>query len=166
MKTKLILGIAGIVVLDLAFIFALTTGVDDPTELAAVAPQSAISRQLPQISQMPVADSAPVEEADIVADVKPVRHSALSKDHSTKLPVQTKAAFDNPPAETATPNFKDTIIFYQGPERESRNDTSVAVIPVKPQSGEPVRKKKNVLVRAFSITKKPYDWVRSLASKL
>lgn len=163
---KLILGIAGIVVLDLAFIFALI-GTDDSIELAAVAPPRPASRQLPQFPQVPIIDSAPVEETDIGVPAKPVRNSALSKDYSTKTSIRTKAAFDNVRNETPSPNFKDTIIFYQGPDREnSRLDGSVAIIPPKATSDEPVRKKRNVFSRAFSITKKPYDWVKSIASKL
>lgn len=163
---KLILGIAGIIVLDLAFIFALTTSVDDPTELAAVAPARPVSRQ-PQLPQMPIVDSAPVEEADIAVQAKPVRNSTVPKDYSAKTSVRAKPAFDNPADETPAPNFKDTIIWYQGPDRTiNRQDMSAASIPAKTASDEPVRKKRNVLSRAFSITKKPYDWVKSIASKL
>lgn len=161
---KLILGIAGIVVLDLAFIFALI-GTDDSIELAAVAPPRPASRQLPQFPQVPIIDSAPVEETDIGMPAKPVRNSAVSKDHSTKTSIRKKEILDNP--STEAPNFKDTIIWYQGPDRKiNRQDVAAATVPAKTQSDEPVRKKRNVLSRAFSITKKPYDWIKSLASKL
>jgi hypothetical protein len=159
---KLILGIAGIVVLDLAFIFALTTGVEDPTELAAVAPSRPILSQ-PQFPQMPVVESAPVEETYEIVQAKPVRNSIASKGHSTKTPVRRQAT---PVNETSAPNFKDTIIYYQGPDRTiDRQDISTASVAVKSTSDEPVRRKRNVLSRALSITKKPYDWVKSIASK-
>jgi hypothetical protein len=164
---KLILGIVGIVVLDLAFILALID-VDDPTELAAVEPSRPISRQtqLRHFPRMPVVDAAPIEDADVAAPAKPVLSPTQSRDYSTKTPVRTKAAFDSPTSEISTPNFKDTIIWYQGPNREiGRQDSLTAVVPAKAQPDEPVRKKRNVLSRAFLITKKPYDWVKSLASK-
>jgi hypothetical protein len=164
---KLILGIVGIIVLDLAFILALID-VDDSTELAAVAPSQPVSRhtQLPQFTQMPIVDTAPIEEADVAAQAKPVRNPAPSKDYSTKTSVRMKEALYNPPSETADQNFKDTIIWYKGPDRAiDRQGVSTASVPAKAHSDEPVRRKRNVLSRAFSVTKKPYDWVKSLAAK-
>lgn len=159
---KLILGIAGIVVLDLAFIFALI-GADDSTELAAVALPLPVSLQ-PRFPQMSIADSAPIEEPDASIQAKPVRNSTLSKDYSTKSFVRTKGTRGNHANETPAPNFKNTIIWYQGPDREN-NRQYVASVPARNQS-ELVRKKKNALSRAISITKKPSDWVISIASKL
>lgn len=159
---KLILGIAGVIVLDLAFIIALTTGVDDPTELAAVAPLRPVSRQ-PHLPQAPIV----VKEADFAVHAKPVRNSTVSNDGSTRSSVRTERTALNVPNETPVPIFKDTIIWYQGPERENirSENVSAAIIPPKTTPDIPVRRKKNVLSHAFSITKKPYDWVKSIASK-
>ncbi len=159
---KLILGIAGIVVLDLAFIFALI-GYDDSTELAAVALPRPVSHQS-RLPQLPVSDASPVEEDDTSTQAESVRKSVRSKNNPIKPLARTKRSVVTLTEENSAPKFKDTIIFYHGPDRENRPPD--ASVPIKVPAVEPVRKKRNVLSRAFSITKKPYDWVKSIASKL
>ena len=66
--------------------------------------------------------------------------------------------------------FKDTIIWYKhaGDERKIERDRMIDVMPTAAYQEDtiPVRRKRSVISKALPIVKKPYDWLKELASEL
>lgn len=176
---KLFLGIAAVVILDLAFIFV-TSG-PDASQLAALESfPPVISPAAPGIIA-PADEPLPADIADAPAGTRELAVQSRQASQprglveragsstSTAARVPNRARTDRELARNSrvqrAPVFKNTVILYDRSGAESGIDRSVMTASIRTGDVR-TKRKRSVISRAFSVTKKPYDWARSLISKL
>lgn len=182
---KLILGMAVVICLDLAFIFSVMVEMDN-SEIARIVQ----TPPAPIISSPPaVATSEPETQAttDTLADsdanpLSPEQGPAVSRaKQERKRGLRNAGASDEMVAASTKPKiapyqpavkFEDTIIWIEKanyiPEVRAEKAPPPPPERAKEAAVRPVekKKKKNIFSRALPVITKPYDWVKALVSKL
>lgn len=176
---KLVSGIALVVLLDIAFIWMMAVQPDSPEIASAIGPTAAI----PVIHEQP--DAAPVAvddstepvieerfEVEYVRGSRPMRRSSGNADRVAQPETATVAA------TAPTKLFQDTIIWIGRTEVpvkiDDREEVPVLAEPkqtdeMQASISEPravSKKKRSFEAKAFSVIKKPYDWMKAFADKL
>jgi hypothetical protein len=181
MGKKIVL-IAVVICLDLAFIMIMRDGgklVDLSQSIETPAVDPALTTRKPAFRQtIPVTSKPeqPMSDERAAIDESQVRPARLKRSVSDE--VSRKAYLFRktqnrperfPAYDRAPEKFTDTIIWYErasygrddGPERVAVTTTKAT------KDGDNVnRKKKSLLDRALPVVKKPYQWIKSLVTKL
>lgn len=176
---KVISGIAVVVLLDVAFIWTIA--------LEPGAPE--IARNIGPTAALPVVHDQQMSAPAAIADsTEPVTEDSFGMPVVRESRTRTRAYYsarrsarpDTPSAAAAAPVklFQDTIIWIGKTEvpvkidqreelpvvAESRYDNTMQASISEPH---PVHKKKRSFEsKAFSVIKKPYDWIKAVADKL
>jgi len=175
---KLLSGIALVVLLDVAFIWMMAVEPDSPEIARAIGPTAVPVILEEQISE-PVAIDDSTEpaagETDEVRDIRGRRSTKRNFGSADRVAQPETSAI----AVTAPERlFKDTIIWIGRTEvpvkiddreevpviAESRQDDEVQASISEPRAAE--KKKRSFEAKAFSVIKKPYDWMKAFADKL
>ncbi len=176
---KLLSGIALVVLLDVAFIWMMAVEPDAPEIARAIGPTAAVPVILDEQISEPVAidDSTEpvVEDSFEVRDIRgsrPNKRGSGSADRVAQPDSEVVAA--TAPAKL----FQDTIIWIGRTEvpvkiddreevpviNESRQDEEMQASISEPRAVE--KKKRSFEAKAFSVIKKPYDWMKAAIDKL
>ena len=173
-----------IICLDIAFILVVR-GDFQPMRLAEVANLEAITSfgELDQISVAPPR----LDEIDLGAyetetvnpagasDPRPLRREFTLTAHVKAKPSRSKRPAQKPAFALYASNerfegFTDTVIWYDKPGGDKRADTdrTMTVVPTATSEVDllPVKRKRSIFSKAVPIMKKPYDWLKELASEL
>lgn len=175
---KVVLGIALVLCLDVAFIWMISNE-SEGTEIArAIAPavMAPVMREQPQSIPEPIEDSVEpiIERSPSAPDLRPKRRE--TPDQRAGSQSQEPDISDRPLPGEIKNLYPDRIIFI------GKTEVSVATadrepVPVRdevePRSDlqastrtEREIKKRSFPSKAFSIVKKPYEWVKALAAKI
>lgn len=177
-KRKMILGIAVVICLDMAFILSMMSQfqsaelakvIESPLPLPITIARNTLAAAEPEVTE-------PDEVGKEVAEVRDPDLAGPRNDRRLRQAAQRQGP-NIPRSRTATnkfepPIFEDTVIWIERPtsyEFEARPISEAAdQKPVeKPLMAKPVeRKKRNFFAKAFPVIKKPYDWMKMLVGKL
>ena len=184
---KLILGILFVILLQVVF-FGYTSRYWSTSTEVAVAPL--VTKPVPQ--PLPLQPSSPLpppteQTGELVSPDAPIEDTVVRK--SVRPPV-TSARVELPPAKRATPKYSGLRRIHTTPwkttvitiKNEPASDTIAAAAPrnfvTAPEESfvaktrrladaAPRRKKRTILGKTYSIVvKKPWGWMKSVASKL
>ena len=173
---KLILGIAVVICLDLAFILAMMSDVESfelakVVETPIVNPMS-VARRL-EASNLPAVDETAVLEVGEETEndkyrapnaTQPVRRLETAR-KTNRIRPRSFARSYKPAVK-----FEDTIIWFErrnyAQEEGFTPNVAAQSKPDKSIADRPVEKKKSFFSRALPVVTKPYDWLKSFASKL
>jgi hypothetical protein len=173
-----------IICLDIAFIL-IVRGDFQPMRLAEVANLEAITSfgDLDQSAVAPprldeidlgVYETRPINSAH-ASDPRPLRREFTLTAHVKAKPSRSKRPARKPAFASYTSNepfagFTDTVIWYDKPggDRRAGSDRTMAVVPTVAIDVDllPAKRKRSIFSKAVPIMRKPYDWLRELASEL
>jgi hypothetical protein len=175
---KLVSGIALIVLLDVAFIWMISVEPDAPEIAHNIGPTAA----LPVVHNQQISEPAVIDDSTepVFEDSFEVRHVRESRTNRRGTGTVSRVAQPDAPAVAATAPaklFQDTIIWIGRTEvpvkvdqREEAPVTaeSKLVEPMQASMVEPrfVERKRSFESKAFSVIKKPYDWMKAVADRL
>lgn len=176
---KLLSGIALVVVLDVAFIWMIAVEPDSPEIARAIGPTAAVPVIHDQQISEPVAiddtTEPVVDDTFEMSDIRESRSSRRGSGSSARVAQPETATIT---VSAPTKLFQDTVIWIGRTEvpvkidqreeapvfAESKHDQAMQASFAEPRS---VRKKKRSFEsKAFSVIKKPYDWMKAFADKL
>ena len=176
---KLVSGIALIVVLDVAFIWMIAVEPDSPEIAQNIGPTAA----RPVVHDQQISEPAVIDDSTepVVDDSFELRHVRQSRTTRRGTGTDSRVAQPDAPAVAATAPaklFQDTIIWIGRTQVPVKIDQREEV-PVITESelNEPMqasiseagttnKKKRSFESKAFSVIKKPYDWMKALADTL
>lgn len=172
---KLILGIAVVICLDLAFILAMMSDVESfelakIVETPIVNPMS-VARRL-EAGNLPTVDETAVQEVDETENGKYRAPNATRPFRRLETARKTNKIRSRSVANGYAPavKFEDTIIWFERKNYTQEESFTPKVTmrskPEKSIADRPVEKKKSFFSRALPVVTKPYDWLKSFASKL
>ena len=176
---KLLSGIALVVLLDVAFIWMVAVEPDSPEIAQAIGPTAAVPVIHEQELSEPVAiDDSTEPVVDDRFEVRDFRAPRLGKRRTDS--VDRVAQPDSRVVAATAPAklFRDTIIWIgrtDVPVKIDQRDEAPVMAESKPNEtiqasiSEPRavhRKKRSFESKAFSVIKKPYDWMKSAIDKL
>jgi hypothetical protein len=180
---KLVSGIALVVLLDVAFIWMSAVQPDDPEIAQAIGPTAAVPVIHKETAAEPVAiddSTEPVADDNFdVPDVRGGRTNRRGSGYDDRVAQPDSVAVTG---SAPTKLFKDTIIWIGRTEVpvkiDQRDEVPVSAEPrqadvmqasiAEPQTPRETRekKKRSFQSKAFSVIKKPYDWMKAAADKL
>lgn len=174
---KLVLGIALVICLDVAFILMMANETEVSEMARAVIPNPAVpvNRQIKSLEPVVIHDNEEFVDPDPVRSARSVRYEPRSKSRSVVARRRTSSTRDVPDIPLNTKRlFPDKIIYIGQYEAAEDLEPAIDVSPVKApleaksENSEitPTIKKRSFESRAFGVIKKPYKWIKSLASKL
>ena len=176
---KLLSGIALVVLLDVAFIWMVAVEPDSPEIAQAIGPTAAVPVIHEQELSEPVAiDDSTEPVVDDRFEVRDFRAPRLGKRRTDS--VDRVAQPDSRVVAATAPAklFQDTIIWIgrtEVPVKIDQRDEAPVMAESKPDEAmstsiaEPravARKRRSFESKAFSVIKKPYDWMKSAIDKL
>ena len=176
---KLLSGIALVVLLDVAFIWMVAVEPDFPEIAQAIGPTAAVPVIHEQELSEPVAiDDSTEPVVDDRFEVRDFRAPRLGKRRTDS--VDRVAQPDSRVVAATAPAklFHDTIIWIgrtEVPVKIDQRDEAPVMAESKPDEAmstsiaEPravARKRRSFESKAFSVIKKPYDWMKSAIDKL
>jgi hypothetical protein len=176
---KLIIGIVAIICLDIGFILSRSSAPEGEVASVNLEKTGSVATAPPVEAPVPVANDQPsapaaakVDEIASRASI-PVRksitvqHRARSKSHSRNVARHRRTP--------SGPKFQDTTILYavhKPIELKTANPpaaggvTERSQLPPKKAEAEPKKPNRSFIARAIPIVKKPYDWIKALATKI
>ena len=172
---NLILGIVAVFILQTAFV-ALTTS-DNAREavvkdLASELGSDPLPGLIAEKENAPDL-STPIFADEIAATEAPATRSPRSRPMTTPRRFRETAEGPNP-LQAAYSKDEIIILYGRGPntidpvaaEEEPRTDTKLFVAKERPRTPTEKPRNKSLIAKAAPIVKKPYDWLRAIASKL
>ena len=176
---KLLSGIALVVMLDVAFIWMMAAESDAPEIARATGPTAAVPviHEEALVEPEVVDDSVEpiVDESYEVREVRAPRSARRASFRTGRIAQPAPVIISSTAPEKL---FKDTIIWIgrsevpvrisarQVPQvvAETRSDPPVEAAVAEPRIVE--KRKRSFQSKAFSVIKKPYDWMKAVADKL
>ncbi|MEQ1762389.1 MAG: hypothetical protein ABL984_04485 [Pyrinomonadaceae bacterium] len=175
---KLLSGIALIVLLDVAFIWMMAVEPDSPEIARAIGPTAAV----PVIHEQQISEPVSIDDSteaviDDNFEVRDVRGSRSNRRGSGSTDRIAQPDTATVAATAPATLFQDTVIWIGRTEVpvkidyreeipvvvESRQEDAMQA-SIAPKAAE--RKKRSFESKAFSVIKKPYDWMKSAIDKL
>ncbi len=176
---KLLSGIALVVLLDVAFIWMVAVEPDSPELARDIGPTAAIPVIHEQQFSEPVAiDDSTEAVVDDSFEVRDVRGTRAGKRRSGFVDRVAQPDTASIAATAPAKLFQDTIIWIGRTEVPVRIDQrEEAPVVAEPKRDQPIqasvseprivdRKKRSFESKAFSVIKKPYDWMKCAFEKL
>ena len=176
---KLIIGIVAIICLDIGFILSRSTAPEGEVASVNLGETGSVATAPPADAPVPVTNVEPAApDVDKVEDIAvrpsiPVRksitvqHRARSRTHGRILARHRRTP--------SGPKFQDTTILYavhKPIELKTANPPAAggvaerSQLPPKKAEAEPKKPNRSFIARAIPIVKKPYDWIKALATKI
>ena len=183
---KLVIGIGLVVLLDVAFIWMVASEPDGPELAQAIGPTAAEPVIHRSSTEAPIAIDDSVEPIETGFGNDPFErtvHRRRSNENVRARSTSSSVQVENPTVAATAPAklFQDTIIWIGRTEVPVKIDNRDEVPVVTEYSDaktmhaqivEPraetraAARKRSFQSKAFSVIKKPYDWVKSVADKL
>lgn len=176
---KLLSGIALVVLLDVAFIWMMAVEPDSPEIARVIGPTAAIPVVLEEQASEPIAiDDSTEPVVDDSFEVRDIRGSRSNKRAFGTPDRVAQPATEVVAASAPAKLFQDTIIWIGRTEvpvkidnreevpviAESKQDDEMQASISEPPAIE--KKKRSFEAKAFSVIKKPYDWMKAAVEKL
>ncbi|QQS40143.1 MAG: hypothetical protein IPM63_12330 [Acidobacteriota bacterium] len=176
---KLVLGIAMVVCLDAAFIWMMSMEAEIPEMTHVVVPRAAVPliREKNTLERAVISDSEELQDHEPVSSARVARRAHKLQPTTSAARIKTSGTEEiQDPSVNAKRLFQDKIIYigqyetygnYKAPQAAIDNTPPKGLSKSEALSAEkaPKARKRSFESRAFGVIKKPYKWIKALASK-